>query len=111
MTNTTALPGAIADYLTAKQNHDTAALLATLTEDAVITDEGKLYQGHDVIGAWSDQVSGEFAATYAIRESVRILDRIVVAVEVTGNFPTSPATLFFHFTAREGKIAALTILS
>ncbi|HEY4022660.1 MAG TPA: nuclear transport factor 2 family protein [Pseudonocardiaceae bacterium] len=110
-TTATTLPGPIAAYLTAKQNHDVDALLATLSEDAVITDEGTHYRGADAIREWNQKASTEVAATYAIREAVRLLDRTVVAVEVAGNFPGSPVTLFFHFTLRADKVAALTILA
>jgi hypothetical protein len=42
------LPAPLAAYLKAKQHHDGDALLATLTDDVVITDEGREFPGSPV---------------------------------------------------------------
>jgi ketosteroid isomerase-like protein len=105
------LPTAIADYLSAKRNHDSEALVATLTDDAVINDEGHEYRDTDMIKAWNDKASTAVRATYEVRDAVGVADRTVVAIEVAGDFPGSPVTLYFHFALREDKVAALTILS
>ncbi|MFC1430277.1 nuclear transport factor 2 family protein [Streptacidiphilus sp. N1-3] len=106
----TTLPAPVAAYLEAKQAHDSDALLAALTEDAVITDEGNEYRGSDAIRAWNEKASKAVGATYAVEDVAAVADRTVVAVEVAGNFPGSPVTLYFHFALRDDRIAALTIL-
>jgi hypothetical protein len=103
------LPPPLAEYLDAKRAHDSDALLATLTSDAVITDEGTTYTGNTAIHEWNERASKAVQATYAAKAVQRIGNDIVVTVEVAGNFPTSPVTLFFHATLRDDKIAAMAI--
>ena len=103
------LPRPLADYLDAKRAHDSDALLATLTPDAVITDEGTTYTGNTAIREWNERASKAVQATYVPMAIQRIGDDTVVTVEVAGNFPTSPVTLFFHATLRDEKVAAMTI--
>jgi ketosteroid isomerase-like protein len=105
------LPTAIAGYLQAKADYDSEALLATLTEDAVITDEGNEYRGQAAIRAWNEKASKQVEATYQVEDAAAIAGRTVVAVRVAGKFPDSPVTLFFHIALRGEKIAALTILA
>lgn len=110
MTSMTTLPAAVSQYLQAKKNHDSDALLATLTADAVITDEGHQYSGAHTIRAWNDKASTSVQATYQVLDAGTIGERVVVAVSVSGQFPGSPVTLYFLFTVRADRIAALTII-
>lgn len=105
------LPTPIANYLAAKRNHDSEALVAALTDDAVINDEGQEYRGADTIKAWNDKASTAVSATYELRDAAEIADRTVAAIKVAGDFPGSPVTLYFHFALRDDKVAALTILA
>ncbi len=107
----TVLPAVVVEYLAAKQNHDSDALLATLTDDAVITDEGREYRGAAAIRAWQEEASAAVAATYAVEDSAAVGDRTVVAVRVAGNFPGSPVPLYFHVALRDDKISAVTVLA
>ena len=51
----TELPPPIAALVEATNAHDTAAFLASFTEDAVLTDEGHDYRGAVAIKEWSDR--------------------------------------------------------
>jgi ketosteroid isomerase-like protein len=110
MSTTTALPAPVAAYLRAKQEYDTDGLLAVLTEDAVVTDEGREYRGAEAIRAWNEKASKAVAATYTVEDVAAVGERTVVAVRVAGNFPGSPVTLYFHIALRDGRVAALTVL-
>jgi ketosteroid isomerase-like protein len=105
------LPEPIAAYLEAKKDYDTDALLTTLTDDAVITDEGVEYRGPEAIRAWNERASKAVQATYRVQDVAEKGDEIVVTVEVAGNFPTSPVTLHFHTTLRSDKIASMTMVA
>ena len=107
----TTLPAPIAAYLQAKKDFDTDALLATLTDDAVITDEGTEYRGKAAIRGWNDRASKEVAATYEVKDVAIVDGRTVLAVLVAGKFLGSPVTLFFHVALREGRVAALTVVA
>ena len=107
----TSLPTAVAQYLAAKQNHDGDALLATLTDDAVINDEGKEYRGAAAIRAWQQEASTAVAATYEVTDAAVVGDRTVVAVLIAGNFPGSPIRLYFHIALRGDRISAVTVVA
>ena len=109
--SSTTLPAPIAAYLKAKQHYDSDALVAALTEDAVITDEGQEYQGAEAIRAWNEKASKALGVTYAVEDAAAVGERTVVAVRVAGNFPGSPVTLYFYFTLRDDLVAALTVLA
>jgi len=85
------LPGPLAAYLEAKRAYDTDALLATLTPDAVITDEGTVYRGAPAIRAWNDRISKAVRATYAVHDMRQDGELAIVTVEVGGNFPKRSA--------------------
>jgi hypothetical protein len=104
------VPKIVDAYLAAKSAYDTDGVLATLADDAVITDEGNDYRGHETIRAWNERASKAVQATYKTVDAAVVAGRPVVAVEVAGNFPGSPVTLLFAFKLRDEKIAALTIL-
>lgn len=106
----TTLPAPLAAYLAAKQNRDGDALIATLTDDAVITDEGNEYHGKQEIRAWHEKASVAVNATYRIGEAATVGRRTIVEIDVAGDFPGSPVTLYFHVTFRDDKIAALTVV-
>src|SRR5258708_934802 len=103
------LPQPIAAYIQAANAHDTDALLAAFTADAVVADEGRKHRGHDEIREWSDRVIREYQTTLAALEIVQAHEETVVKTEVSGNFDGSPIQLRFHFVIAGDKIAALTI--
>ncbi|GAA1304428.1 polyketide cyclase [Planotetraspora silvatica] len=103
------LPEPVAAYLRAKRAHDSEGLVGTLTEDAVIIDDGNRHQGADAIRAWNDEASKKVRATYDVKEVKEAGGRTLVSVEVGGDFPGSPVVLGFEFTVDGDKISALTI--
>lgn len=107
---TAVLPAAIEAYLQAKMAYDSDALLATLTGDAVITDEGHAHAGADGIRAWNDRASKGVAATYEVLDTAVVGEWTVVAIRVSGHFPGSPVPLYYFIALRDGKISALTVL-
>lgn len=99
----------IAAYVQAANAQDTAALLATLTTDAVIKDEGHEYRGHDEIREWSQKTNREYQAVLDVTAVQQMGEETVVTALVSGTFEGSPLVLHFHFTLRDGKIAMLTV--
>jgi SnoaL-like domain len=105
----TQLSQPIAAYIHAANAHDTHALLGTLTANAVVTDEGRQYRGHDEIKGWSHRSIQEYQATLDVTEVTQTRNETVVTAQVAGTFDGSPIQLRFHSTISGGKIAALTI--
>jgi len=107
------LPQAIAGFIEATNAHHSEELLATLTADAVIVDEGEVYKGITAIKEWSDEKYIGAKVTLDVVDLVDSNDKTIVTVRVDGNFDKSglpdPFLMDFHFTVDRNKIAALTI--
>src|SRR5882724_1294971 len=87
MSNELPMPQAIAAFINATNAHNTDELLATLTDSAVITDEGQEYRGIKAIKAWSDEkyVGGKVTLD-VVKVVVNGGDNAVVTVRVDGSF-------------------------
>jgi ketosteroid isomerase-like protein len=111
MTMTIQLAAPIAGYFAADERGDADAVAAWFTEDAVVKDEGKENHGRDAIRMWKSTASKAFS--YAVEPFAVVSDgdRATVTSRVTGDFPGSPIDLRYLFVLREGKIAALEIVS
>ena len=107
------LPQAIAAFIEATNAHHSEELLATLTDDAVITDEGQAYQGIAAIKEWSDEKYIGAKVKLDVVDLVDSNNKTIVTVIVDGNFDKSglpdPFLMDFHFTVDRNKIVALTI--
>ena len=85
-------------------------MVATFTDDATVTDEGRTHTGRAQITAWRRQTSSEFTYTMTVSEVTRAsADEWTVTARVAGDFPGSPVDLHFDFLLRDGAISALTI--
>ena len=107
------IPQPIIAFIAATNNHDSGKFLPTLTDDAVITDEGQEYRGIAAIKEWSDE---KYIGAKITLEAVAVIDRdgkSIVTVEVDGNFDKTglpdPLRMDFRFTVDGNKIAALNI--
>lgn len=104
------LPHPVQTYFDADRRGDGAALMTAFVADALVQDEGHSYQGHDQIEAWWRDAKQQYAHQAAPFDMKTEGDRISVRATVTGNFPSSPATLTYHFVLIGDRIAELEIL-
>jgi len=101
MTNTTdwdALPKTVRTFMTALDAREVDQVLATLTTDAVVTDEGHDYKGHDEIGAWVATAASEYTYTTALTGATTTDAGVDVGQHLEGNFPGGVADLRYRFT-------------
>ena len=107
------IPQAIAAFIDATNAHNSDEVLATLTDSAVIADEGQEYRGIAAIKKWSDEKYIGAKVTLEIVDLVNGNGKTIVIVKVDGNFDKSglpdPFLMDFHFTIDTNKIAALNI--
>ena len=103
----------IVAFIKAINDHSTEEFLATLTESAVITDEGQDYRGIAAIKEWSDEKCIGAKVTLKV---INVIDRngkTIVTAAVDGNFDKTglpdPLYMDFHFIVDGEKIAALNI--
>ena len=107
------LPQAIAAFIDATNAHNSEEFLATLTDDAVITDEGHTYRGIAAIKEWSDEKYIGAKVTLDVVDVMNSNGETRVTAKVDGNFDKSglpdPFLMDFHFTVDARKIFALMI--
>ncbi|MET4925711.1 nuclear transport factor 2 family protein [Streptomyces sp. PSRA5] len=113
MASTSALPvppDVITRYLAAHVVRDADAALATMREDATVTDDGSTYRGAAAIERWLRTEAGEYTYTTRLLAAESEDDtHHVVTNRVEGNFPGGRVDLRFRFTLRDGLIEDLTI--
>jgi len=113
MSNELQMPQAIAAFINATNAQNTDELLTTLTDSAVITDEGQEYRGIKAIKAWSDEKYVGGKVTLDVVKVVNSGDKTIVTVRVDGSFDKTglpdPFLMDFHITTDTGRIAALNI--
>jgi hypothetical protein len=107
------LPQSINTFIEATNAHNSDEFLATLTESAVITDEGQAYRGIAAIKEWSDEKYIGAKVTLEVVDLVNSNGKTIVTLKVDGNFDKTglpdPFLMDFHFTIDTNKIAALDI--
>ena len=107
------LPQSIEAFIQATNRHDTDEFLATLTDEAVITDEGRDRRGIKAIKEWSDEIYIGAKVTLEPLKAINRDGKTVVTARVDGNFDKTglpdPFLMDFHFTVDDTKIAALSI--
>ena len=99
--------------MTALDARETDRALATLTPDAVVTDEGRDYTGHDDIGSWIATAASEYTYTTEITGATVLEGQADPSIDVTqhleGDFPGGVADLHYRFTLDGALISRVVI--
>ena len=103
------LPKPIAAYFAADSGGG-EAVSQCFTENAIVKDQGRTYQGRAAIRAWKTDGSSKFQYTNKPFGCEEKDGKIIVASHLDGNFPGSPVDLRFFFKLEGDKIAALEII-
>lgn len=108
-----ALPDNVKTFMTALDSREGERVLATLTTDAVVTDEGRDYTGHEDIGAWLATAASEYTYTTEFTGAT-VLERqtgtsVDVGQHLKGNFPGGVADLHYRFTLDGALISRVVI--
>jgi ketosteroid isomerase-like protein len=111
---TQALPNVIADHVSAYNNHDPDALMATLAADALLNDAQREFVGHEAIRAWADKEIFGDNVTLATEVAYEQYGDIIARFRVDGDFDKSklpdPVILTYYFSIRNDKITQLIVL-
>jgi hypothetical protein len=91
------LPANLTRYFAAQNAHDVEAMLAAFAPDAEVRDEGRTYVGRDAIRGWKLATSAKYRITARPLRTERNGDALAATVEISGNFPGSPANLTYDF--------------
>ncbi|MFB1298812.1 nuclear transport factor 2 family protein [Mycobacterium sp. pW049] len=111
MTNTDwdALPDTVRTFMTALDARHVDHVLTTLTPDAVVTDEGHDYKGHNDIGSWVATAAGEYTYTTAFTGATTTAAGVDVGQHLEGDFPGGVADLHYRFTLAGALISRVVI--
>ncbi len=104
-----ALPDTIKTFMTALDTREDSRALATFTTDAVVTDEGHDYKGHDSIGTWVATEAAEYTYTTEFTGATTTDTTVDVGQHLEGNFPGGVADLHYRFTLDGALINRLVI--
>lgn len=101
------LPPLFSAFVDAKNAHDSRALAACFTANAVVDDEGSDIIGTAAIEAWGAETSERYRLTVVPTAFAESGQTAVLTALVSGTFDGSPLEFHFHFTVDGGKIASL----
>jgi len=104
-----ALPDTVKTFMTALDAREVDQALATLTTDAVVTDEGHDSKGHDEIGAWVATTAAEYTYTTTFTGATTTEAGVDVGQHLEGNFPGGVADLHYRFTLNGPLISRVVI--
>lgn len=103
------IPSVVKAYFEADNGGDAEALIPLFSTTAVVEDEGARHEGMSAIRTWWLAAKRKYHHVAQPIESSGAGDKVSVRAKVTGQFPSSPATMGFFFTIDDGKIVALRI--
>jgi len=106
---TTKLQRPLADYFSAVNAHDVAAMSAGFAADSIVKDEGREHHGLAAIREWMKETIEKYDYRVEPIESSQMGRKTLVLVSISGAFPGSPITLQYEFTLQGQKIACLEI--
>lgn len=105
-----ALPEKIKAYLTSHATGEDATVLSAFSADAVVTDEGDDYSGHDQIEAWLTGPASEYTYTTEFISATTVdAETVDLLQHLEGNFPGGAADLHYRFSMEGGLIRRLVI--
>ncbi|UMG94402.1 nuclear transport factor 2 family protein [Nocardioides sp. TF02-7] len=104
------LPAPVRDYAEGHHRHDFDLAMTAITDDTVVTDDGKVYTGRSAIRAWLERATAEWTYTqeYVAQQQVSPTEWVVTN-HLEGNFPGGVVDLQFRFVVADDKLASLPI--
>jgi len=103
------LPSPIAAYVAANAALDVDGMLQPFTADAVLRDNGKVFNGHAEIRRLLEEAVVPVNAIFAPDAARQDGGQIVVEGPAHGDFPGSPIRFTYRFTLEGDAISALEI--
>ena len=102
-------PGVIADLIAAQDKYDSKVFAESFTDDSIVHDEGKTYQGKTEIRQWNEMTNAKYKTKIEPVEVTNSGDKIILTAKISGTFPGSPAMIKYHFETQNNKITSLHI--
>jgi hypothetical protein len=103
------LPSAIARFVDASNTRDVDAFVSCFAAEAVVEDEGRTHRGVAEVRAWKKETEDRYRYTITPSNLEQRNGETILKATLDGNFPGSPADLFYEFTIVDEAIEALRI--
>jgi hypothetical protein len=103
------LPPVIARFVDASNARDLDAFVTCFAAEAVVEDEGRTHRGLAEVRAWKQETEDLYRYTIEPSQLDQRNGQAILTATLTGNFPGSPADLFYEFTIIDDAIKALRI--
>jgi SnoaL-like domain len=103
------LPVPIERYVQIANSDTPDAVPECFAPDAIVHDEGQIYEGVAAIKDWMAATKKKYGHTVAPLELTERGDKSVLKARLAGSFPGSPITVGFSFVLAHGKIRSLEI--
>jgi ketosteroid isomerase-like protein len=114
MKTITNLPKPIADYIDAQNRHDAVGILKPFTDDALVNDIMRDFQGISAIKGWSDKEIIGVKVTMKVDTVREHYGDFIVTALIDGNYDKKlapdPLYLDYHFFLSGNKISTLIII-
>jgi hypothetical protein len=104
------LPKVLETFFDAANKYDTSLLAGCFTENAVLNDNGKTFNGHGVIAEYICGTHAKLSIEVKVEHATFTENETVVTAKLYGNYDGSPAALDFHFSLEGQKIHNLNIV-
>jgi hypothetical protein len=103
-------PPVVERYFRSDSRRDVENILALFTEEAIVIDDGRRWQGSDEIRAWQLGPASQYEYTVTLT-GIETSDEstYVASCRLDGNFPGGTADLRFRFILAEDLIERLEI--
>jgi hypothetical protein len=103
------LPVPIEQYIQIANSGTPEAAPECFAPDAVVRDEGQIYEGVAAIKNWMVATKKKYNHTITPLELTEHGGQSVLKARLAGSFPGSPITVHFNFVLAAGKIRSLAI--
>lgn len=109
MNTTPTLSPLLTRFVAAMNAHDSGAVAACFTPDAVVEDEGHTYRGTEAIQGWIKGAFEKYRLQMEVMDLANEDDGMLLSGQVSGTFPGSPALLKYRIVMAGDLMGALSI--
>jgi hypothetical protein len=99
----------IAALVRAMNAHDSDAVVACFTDQAIVCDEDRAHRGSPAIKAWIADAFQRYQFKVEVINANEVKEEIAFNARVSGTFEGSPIELLHQLSVEKGKIVSLTI--
>ncbi|HEX2534071.1 MAG TPA: nuclear transport factor 2 family protein [Chitinophagaceae bacterium] len=105
------IPTSVTELVAAQNRSDSTAFAACFTDNAIVYDEGRTYEGRAAIRQWNAGANKKYRTAMQLLDYEQEGEQGLLRARISGIFPGSPIVLNYHLTFSGGQIKSLNIRS